>query len=146
MAAALNKVLLIGNLTRDVEVKYTPKGTAVAQLSLAVNETYVKDGEKQETVTFVDCDVWGRTAENCAQYLAKGRPVFIEGRLKLESWDDKQSGQKRSKLKVTADRVQFLGGKDDQREAGPGEEDQRPRRAAAETPSDPEPEDDNIPF
>jgi len=108
--ANYNKVLLIGNLTRDPEVRYTPKGTAIANLGLAVNRTYtLESGEQKEEVTFVDVEVWGRQAETTGQYLSKGRPVFIEGRLKLDQWDDKESGQKRSKLKVVAERVQFLG-------------------------------------
>ena len=109
MAASLNKVLLMGNLTRDPEVKYTPKGTAVCDLGLAINDSYkAQDGTIKETVTYVDVEVWGRTAENCKQYLTKGRPVFVEGQLRLDQWE--QDGQKRSKMKVRADRVQFLGG------------------------------------
>src|SRR6201996_8225437 len=107
--ANLNKVLLMGNLTADPEVKYTPKGTAVGDLRLAINDSYkAQDGTIKETVTYVDVEVWGRTAENCKQYLSKGRPVFVEGQLKLDQWE--QDGQKRSKMKVRADRVQFLGG------------------------------------
>ncbi len=112
--ANLNKVLLIGNLTRDPEVRYTPKGTAVCELGLAVNRYYVSEtNEKREEVTYIDVETWGRTAENAGQYLAKGRPVFIEGRLRMESWDDKQTGQKRTKLKVVAEALQFLGGSRD---------------------------------
>jgi single-strand DNA-binding protein len=108
MAASLNKVLLMGNLTRDPEVKYTPKGTAVCDLGLAINDSYkAQDGTIKETTTFVDVEVWGRTAENCKQYLTKGRPVFIEGQLRLDTWE--QDGQKRSKMKVRALSVQFLG-------------------------------------
>jgi len=108
MAASLNKVLLMGNLTRDPEVKYTPKGTAVCDLGLAINDSYkAQDGTIKETVTYVDVEVWGRTAENCKQYLTKGRPVFIEGQLRLDQWE--QEGQKRSKMKVRAISVQFLG-------------------------------------
>ena len=108
--ASYNKVLLMGNLTRDPEVRYTPKGTAVAALGLAVNRVWTAEsGEKKEEVTFVDVEVWGRQAETAGEYLSKGRPVFIEGRLRLDAWDDKETGQKRSKLKVVAERVQFLG-------------------------------------
>ena len=108
--ASYNKVLLLGNLTRDPEVRYTPKGTAIANIGLAVNRTYTTEGgEQKEEVTFIDIEVWGRQAETVGQYLAKGRPVFVEGRLKLDSWEDKESGQKRNKLKVVAERVQFLG-------------------------------------
>lgn len=108
--ASFNKVILVGNVTRDPELRYTPKGTAIAKLGLAVNRVWTNDaGEKKEEVTFVDVDVFGRTAENCGQYLRKGRPVMIEGRLKLDSWDDKQTGQKRQKLGVVCETVQFLG-------------------------------------
>jgi single-strand DNA-binding protein len=107
--ANLNKVLLMGNLTADPEVKYTPKGTAVGDLRLAINDSYkAQDGTVKETVTYVDVEVWGRQAETCKQYLTKGRGVFVEGQLRLDQWE--QEGQKRSKLKVRADRVQFLGG------------------------------------
>jgi single-strand DNA-binding protein len=107
--ANLNKVLLMGNLTADPEMKYTPKGTAVGDLRLAINDSYkAQDGTIKEVVTYVDVEVWGRQAETCKQYLAKGRGVFVEGQLKLDQWE--QDGQKRSKLKVRADRVQFLGG------------------------------------
>jgi len=110
MAASLNKVLLMGNLTRDPEVKYTPKGTAVCDLGLAINNSYkAQDGTIKETVTYVDVEVWGRTAENCKQYLTKGRPIFVEGQLKLDTWETPQ-GEKKSKMRVRADRVQFLGG------------------------------------
>ena len=99
--ANLNRVLLIGNLTRDPEIRYTPKGTAVADIALAVNRVFTgEDGEKREEVTYVDVVVWSRLAEIAEQYLKKGRPVFIEGRLQLDSWDDKQTGQKRSRLRV----------------------------------------------
>lgn len=107
--ANLNKVLLLGNLTRDPELRYTPKGTAVADLSIAVNRR-VSDGSGNwsDETTFVDVTVWGNTAENCQKFLNKGRGVFIEGRLQLDTWEDKQSGQKRSKLKVVGETVQFL--------------------------------------
>ena len=107
--ANLNKVLLLGNLTRDPEVRYTPKGTAVGDLGLAVNRR-VSDGNGNwsDEVTFVDVTVWGTNAENAQKYLTKGRGVFIEGRLQMDTWEDKQSGQKRSKLKVVAEVLQFL--------------------------------------
>jgi single-strand DNA-binding protein len=108
--ANLNKVLLMGNLTRDPEVKYTPKGTAVGDLAIAINDSYkAQDGTIKETVTYVDIEVWGRQAETCKQYLTKGRPVFIEGQLRLDQWETPQ-GEKKSRMKVRADRVQFLGG------------------------------------
>ena len=107
--ANLNKVMLIGNLTRDPELRHTPKGSAVTDLGIAVNRK-VQDGNggwKDET-TFVDVTVWGSSAENAQKYLTKGRGVFIEGRLQMDTWDDKATGQKRSKLKVVADTLQFL--------------------------------------
>lgn len=109
MAANLNEVFLMGNLTRDPELKQTPRGTAVCDLGLAINDSYkAQDGTLKEVVTYVDVEVWGRTAENCKQYLSKGRGVFVKGQLKLDQWE--QDGQKRSKLKVRALSVQFLGG------------------------------------
>jgi single-strand DNA-binding protein len=158
--ANLNKVMLMGNLTRDPEVRYTPKGTAICALGLAVNRTWTTEsGEKKEEVTFVDVDVWGRQAETISQYMSKGRPIFIEGRLKLDTWDDKESGQKRSKLKVVCESFQFLGGPGKGAEFKEGSE-ERPARpparggnrstppaAPAEEPSAPAGEgDDNIPF
>src|SRR6202012_3345246 len=108
--ASFNKVILMGNLTRDPELRYTPKGTAIAKIGLAVNRVWTNEaGEKKEEVTFVDVDVFGRTAENVGQYMRKGRPILIEGRLKLDQWDDKQTGQKKSRLGVVAETVQFLG-------------------------------------
>ncbi len=107
--STLNRVFLMGNLTRDPEVRYTPAGTAVGDLGLAINESYKnKAGETVETTVFVDVEVWARQAETCAEYLHKGAPVFVEGRLKLDQWTNQQ-GEKRSKLRVHADRVQFLG-------------------------------------
>jgi single-strand DNA-binding protein len=107
--ANLNKVMLIGNLTRDPELRYTPKGTAVADLGLAVNRR-VSDanGNWSDETTFIDITVWGNTAENSQKFLSKGRGVFVEGRLQLDSWEDKQTGQKRTKLKVVGENVQFL--------------------------------------
>src|SRR5262245_47347522 len=108
--ANFNKVILVGNLTRDPELRYTPKGMAIAKIGLAVNRNWTSEsGEKKEEVTFVDVDIFGRTAENVAQYMKKGRPILIEGRLRLDQWDDKQTGQKRSKLGVVGEVVQFLG-------------------------------------
>src|SRR5919204_1388909 len=110
--ANLNKVLLLGNVTRDPEIRYTPKGSAVCDLGVAVNRSYTTDsGEKREEVTFVDVTLWGRTAEVAGEYLKKGRPVFIEGRLQMDTWDDKQTGQKRTKLRVVGESMQLLGGR-----------------------------------
>jgi len=150
--ANLNRVLLIGNLTRDPEVRYTPKGTAVAEIGLAVNRIYSgEDGEKKEETTFVDVTLWARQAEVAGQYLKKGRPVFIEGRLQLDTWDDKQTGQKRSRLRVVSENLQLLGSRQEGESSSPAPP---PRRAsAAATPSRPEPRDpdldvepDDIPF
>ena len=110
MAANLNKTMLIGNLTRDVELKYTTSGAAVANFGLAVNRTYTNsDGEKVDDVCFVDIVAWNKLAEICGDYLSKGRLVFIEGRLQMDNWED-ADGKKRSKLKVVAQNIQFLGG------------------------------------
>lgn len=110
--ASVNRVMLLGNLTRDPEIKYTPKGTAIADISLAINHNYTTDGgEKRESVTFVDVTLWGRTAEIVGEYCKKGNPLFVEGRLQLDTWDDKTTGQKRSKLKVVGDNIQLLGSK-----------------------------------
>ena len=148
--ASFNKVILLGNLTRDPEVRYTPKGTAVTELGMAVNRVYTaENGEKREETTFVDVTLWGRTAEIAGEYLKKGRPVLIEGRLQLDTWDDKQSGQKRSKLKVIGEGLQLLGGRPGGGSGGDEEAGSRsssrpapPPKAAA--PS--EPDDDEIPF
>ena len=112
--ASFNKVILVGNLTRDPEVRYIPSGSAVCDISLAVNSQWTdrKTNERKEEVTFVEVTLWGRTAEIAGEYLAKGRPVLIEGRLSLDSWEDKETGQKRSKLKVVADSMQLLGSRD----------------------------------
>ena len=102
--------MVMGNITRDIELRYTPKGTAVADIGLAVNRVRTGDsGEKIEEVTYVDITVWGRTAEIAHQYAGKGRPLFVEGRLQTDTWDDKATGQKRSKLKVVAENIQLLG-------------------------------------
>lgn len=105
----LNKVMLIGNLTRDPELRHTPKGSSVAEISLAINRTWKDEGgNKQEETTFVEVTLWGRQAELAQQYLAKGRPVYIEGRLQLDIWDDKETGKKRSKMRVIGENMQFL--------------------------------------
>ena len=110
MAASFNKVLLMGNLTRDPELRYVPSGTAVATFTVAVNRVYTSQaGEKKEEVSFIKIVVWGRRAEVCGEYLSKGSPVFIEGRLQSRSWEG-QDGQKRSTMEVIADNVQFLRG------------------------------------
>jgi single-strand DNA-binding protein len=115
--ASLNKVMLIGNLTRDPELRVTPKGTAICQFGLAVNRQFKDEsGATRDETTFVDIEAWGKQGETVAKYCAKGRPLFVEGRLKLDTWDDKTTGQKRSKMKIVLENFQFLGG----REGGEG--------------------------
>jgi single-strand DNA-binding protein len=119
--ASFNKVILLGNLTRDPELRYTPKGQAVAKLGLAVNRKYTTEsGEAREEVTFIDIDAWGKQAEIISQYLKKGRALFVEGRLKLDQWDDKNTGQKVSKLRVVLESFQFVDGPRGGAEGGPG--------------------------
>lgn len=109
--ANLNKVFLIGNLTRDPELRYTPQGSAICDLGLAINRQYTtNDGAKKEEVCFVDITAWGRQAETCNRFVKKGSQIFVEGRLKLDSWQDKETGKNRSKLNVVAERIQFLSG------------------------------------
>jgi single-strand DNA-binding protein len=122
--ASLNKVMLIGNLTRDPEVKYTPKGTAIVEIGLAMNRNYTTaDGEKREEVTFVDVSFFGKQAEVLGQWMKKGRPLYVEGRLKLDSWDDRESGKKQYKLRVTGEEFQFLGSKNESGGSGQYDED-----------------------
>jgi single-strand DNA-binding protein len=152
--ASLNKVFLLGNLTRDPEVRYIPSGTAVADMRLAVSETYKnRDGELTETTCFVDVVVWGRQAETCGEYLRKGSPALIEGRLQLDSWKSKE-GESRSKIRVRADRVQFVGGPRGGASVRDGDEGGR-ERSGGDGPADNEPpprddgppdDDDNLPF
>ena len=119
MAASLNKVFLMGNLTRDPELRYIPSGTAVANFTLAVNRPYKDNaGEKKEDVSFIRVVVWGKMAEVCGEYLTKGRPVMVEGRLKSRTWEG-QDGQKRSALDVVAVNVQFIGSKGQRQEGAP---------------------------
>jgi single-strand DNA-binding protein len=107
--ASFNKVILIGNLTRDPELRYTPSGRAIAKIGIAVNRSWKSEsGEAREEVTYVDVDAFGRQAEVIGQYLKRGRPIMIEGRLRLDQWEDKQSGQKRSRLGVVMESFQFL--------------------------------------
>jgi len=152
--ASFNKVILVGNLTRDPELRYTPKGMAIAKIGLAVNRTWRNEaGETKEDVTFVDVDAFGRQAETLAQYMKKGSPLLVEGRLKLDQWDDKQTGQKRSKLGVIVEGFQFLGGGN--RGEGGGDAVRRPAAATAAAPpaaegpvepAAPPHEEDDVPF
>ena len=114
--ANYNKVMLMGNLTRDPEVRYSSNNNAICKIGLAVNRRYtLADGTKKEEVTFVDCDAFGKTGEAIGKYLSKGKPIFIEGHLKLDEWQDKQTNEKRTKLKVVIDTFQFIDSK-----GGPG--------------------------
>lgn len=124
--ASFNKVVLVGNLTRDPEVRYTAGGTAVTDIGLAINRVWTDRGsnEKKEEVTFIDVTLWGRTAEIAGEFLAKGRPCLVEGRLQLDQWQDKETGQKRSKLKVVGESLQLLGSRS---------EGAAPARSAAQT-------------
>ncbi|MEI6358269.1 MAG: single-stranded DNA-binding protein [Verrucomicrobiota bacterium] len=157
--ANFNKVILAGNLTRDPELRYTPKGTAVAKLGMAINRSWTTEtGEKREEATFVDVDAFGKQAEVISQYLRKGRSLLVEGRLRLESWDDKQTGAKRSKLGVVLESFSFLdsgnreggggGGSAPQAGAAPAPRPQRPAPSAPAPASQdgPPPDDDDVPF
>jgi single-strand DNA-binding protein len=131
--ASFNKVILMGNLTRDPELKQAPSGSKVADLGLAVSETWRdKNGQPREVTCFVDVVVWDRLAELCQQYLAKGRPVLVEGRLQMDEWKTPQ-GEKRSKLRVRADNVKFLGSPQKRDDSAPG----APHAAPAARPSAP---------
>jgi len=145
-----NKVYLMGNLTRDPELRYTPKGAATAKLSMAVNRKWRTDaGEDREEVTFVDIDAWGKQAETLCQYCKKGRPLFVEGRLKLDQWDDKTTGQKRSALKVVLEGFQFIGGRPADTEGQATDRPApapRPRPAAEAASTEAAPEEDDVPF
>ncbi len=144
--ANLNKVFLMGNVTRDPELRYIQSGTAVLTLGLAVNRrTKTAEGTWKDEAAFIDVTVWGKQAENCAEYLAKGRPVFVEGRLHMDQWQDKKTGEKRSRLTVTAENVQFLGAPSGR---GHAPDAARPPRSAEEPvpPEDAELSDDDIPF
>jgi len=147
MAGNYNKVLLLGNLTRDVELRHLSGDNAVANIGLAVNRRYrTKDGENREEATFVDCEAWGRTAEVMSRYLAKGRPVFIEGRLKLDQWQDKD-GQNRSKIKVVVENFQFVDSGGGQGGGGPSGGQREPSHAASGGGPAYEPVgEDDIPF
>lgn len=139
--ANLNRVTLIGNLTRDVEVKYTGKGTAIADISIAVNRKWKdQDNQMKEETTFVDLTAFGKTAELAQQYLSKGSSCYFEGRLNLETWEDKTTQQKRTKIKVIIENMQFLGSKKDSGNS--------PQSAAksGNSPQSAADDDDSIPF
>jgi single-strand DNA-binding protein len=162
--ANLNKVMLIGNLTRDPELRYTPKGTAVADITLAINRIWNNEQNvRQEETIFVEVTLWGRQAELAQQYLSKGRLAYIEGRLQMDTWDDKETGKKRSKLKVIGETLQFLpdgkggggGGasQGSQQQGGqqqshrpPPQRPAAPQQGASAAPAEDFTEEDDIPF
>lgn len=156
--ASYNKVILVGNLTRDPELRFTPKGTAIARIGLAVNRSWRDaNGELKEEVTFVDVDAFGKQAETLAQYMKKGRPLLVEGRLRLDTWEDKQTNQKRSRLGVVLESFQFLDfrGGDDSGGGGAPRPRSAPASAAPAAPVAPAPQpeadeppsaEDDVPF
>lgn len=136
--ASFCKVIAIGNLTRDIELRYTPQGSATCQIGMAVNRKFKTEaGVEKEEVCFFDVIAWGKQAEVLAQYLKKGDPLFVEGRLKLEEWDDKTTGKRVSKLRVQLETFQFIGGKRDG--------DARPAAKSAAGPRT-ESDDASVPF
>jgi single-strand DNA-binding protein len=144
--ANLNRVIIMGNLTRDPELRYTPKGTAVGEIGIAINRVWNNEqGQRQEETTFVDVTLWGRQAELAQQHLGKGSCVFIEGRLQLETWDDKATGQKRSKLKVVGENLQFMPDGKQRERSAPADSAPRREAAPAASPADSDEEED-IPF
>ena len=155
---SLNKVLLMGNLTRDPELRVTPKGTPICQFSLAINRTFkMESGETREEVTYIDIEAWGKSGENISKYVTKGRPLFVEGRLRLDQWEDKTTKEKRSRMKVVLENFQFLGGGRGEGGPGGGEGGEAPRSyaprsnagAPAPRPSAPAPQenlDEDVPF
>jgi single-strand DNA-binding protein len=158
---SLNKVLLMGNLTRDPELRVTPKGTPICQFSLAINRQFkMESGESREEVIFVDVEAWGKQGETIAKYMTKGRPLYVEGRLRLDQWEDKNTKEKRSRMKVVLEQFQFLG---DSRGGGGGGGGQGtepgmdqspsperhappPRPSTGGKPSAPENLDEDVPF
>lgn len=143
--ANVNKVMLLGNLTRDPELRYTPQGAAVCEFALAMNHSYTnkQSGQKVEEVSFIDVVAWGRTAETCAEYLKKGRQVFVEGRLKQDRWESPE-GKKMSKVRVIAENVTFLGARTGGgAPGGAAPAGEAPAEAAGEAPPE---ADQDVPF
>jgi len=153
---ALNKVLLMGNLTRDPELRVTPKGTPICQFALAINRQFkMESGESREEVIYVDVEAWGKQGETIAKYCTKGRPLYVEGRLKLDQWEDKNTKEKRSRMKVVLEQFQFLGdgrvggapaGAGDGPAAASPERFSPPPRASATKPATTDNLDDDVPF
>jgi single-strand DNA-binding protein len=164
--ASYNKVILMGNLTRDPDTRVTPTGTTICKIGLAVNRTFTaQDGTKKEEVTFVDCDAFGKQAETISKWMVKGKGILIEGRLRLDQWDDKATGQARSKLGVVIENFQFVGGRSEgegapaESEGGeapakpayraPAQPQAKPAAPARRTPTSPQASqniDDDVPF
>ncbi len=144
--ANLNKVMLIGNLTRDPELRVTPKGTAICTFSLAVNRKFKDDsGGEREEVTYIDIEAWGKSGENISKYCTKGRPLFVEGRLRLDQWEDKNTKEKRSRMKVVLENFQFLGtGRGGDGGGEGGEARSYAPRSSAPRPSSPAPAQENL--
>lgn len=157
---SLNKVLLMGNLTRDPELRVTPKGTSICQFALAINRQFkMESGESREEVIFVDVEAWGKQGETIAKYVTKGRPLYVEGRLKLDQWEDKNTKEKRSRMKVVLEQFQFLGdsrggpgggppapaGEFDQTGSAPERHSPPPRSSAPKTAAS-ENLDEDVPF
>jgi single-strand DNA-binding protein len=144
--ASFNSVVLMGNLCRDPELRFTPSGLAIASISLAINRKW-KDanGELKEEVSFIDCTAFGKTAEVAGQYVKKGNPLHLSGRLKQEQWDDKQTGQKRSKIVVIVDSLQLMGGKREEGDSAPARP-SKPASQAAPANDAPAEDPDNVPF
>jgi single-strand DNA-binding protein len=140
--ANFNRVIIAGHLTRDIEIRYTPGGTAVTDLGMAINDRRKKDDEWIEETTYVDVTLWGRTAEIAGEYLSKGSPVLIEGRLKLDSWENSE-GEKRNKLKVVCDKMQLLGSRGG---GGSGAGNAKPAGAAQQSGGAGGAPDDDVPF
>lgn len=161
---SLNKVLLMGNLTRDPELRVTPKGTPICQFSLAINRQFkMESGESREEVIFVDIEAWGKQGETIAKYVTKGRPLYVEGRLKLDQWEDKNTKEKKSKMRVVLEQFQFLGdsrggggagggggaapaGEFDQTGGGSPERHAPPPRSGGAKPASQENLDEDVPF
>ena len=157
---SLNKVLLMGNLTRDPELRVTPKGTPICQFSLAINRQFkMESGETREEVIYVDVEAWGKQGETIAKYCTKGRPLYVEGRLRLDQWEDKNTKEKRSRMKVVLEQFQFLGdsrggggggapvgGGEESPGGGPPERHSPPPRPAGAKPATQENLDEDVPF
>jgi single-strand DNA-binding protein len=158
---SLNKVMLMGNLTRDPELRVTPKGTPICQFGLAINRQFkMESGESREEVTFVDVEAWGKQGETIAKYCTKGRPLFVEGRLKLDQWEDKNTKEKRSRMRVVLEQFQFLGdgrggggggasspsGEYDQTGGASPERHSPPPRSGGAKPASQENLDEDVPF